>query len=145
MLILGHCCRGEGEWPRAYVVLKAHAKGKLEASAIQHWLDERVVKYKRLRGGVAFVDEVSKSASDQDPAETDQRMGRASSGGTGKTVKALIVLQISKPAAIIVSEEIQVSSMERKVDICQNPVTTPYTTSHAGRRCRIRSLMVILN
>jgi 4-coumarate--CoA ligase len=63
VLILGHCCRGEGEWPRAYVVLKAHAKGKLEASAIQHWLDERVDKYKRLRGGVAFVDEVAKSAS----------------------------------------------------------------------------------
>jgi acyl-coenzyme A synthetase/AMP-(fatty) acid ligase len=49
--------------PRAYVVLKAHAKGEVEASAVEHWFAERVIKYKRLRGGVAFVDEVPKSAS----------------------------------------------------------------------------------
>ncbi len=43
--------------------MKAHAKGKIDGSSIATWLAERVAKYKRLRGGVVFVDEVPKSAT----------------------------------------------------------------------------------
>lgn len=63
MLIPHHYCRGEDEWPRAYVVLKGPPKGQTSASVIETWLSGRVASYKRLRGGVAFVNEVPKSAS----------------------------------------------------------------------------------
>jgi 4-coumarate--CoA ligase len=45
------------------VVLKAHAKGRVDGPAIQNWIAERVSKHKRLHGGVVLVDEVPKSAS----------------------------------------------------------------------------------
>ena len=51
------------EWPRAYVTLKDHAKGKVTERQIQDWVKARVAKHKQLVGGVAFVDEVPKLAS----------------------------------------------------------------------------------
>ncbi|KAK3116454.1 hypothetical protein LTR53_003180 [Teratosphaeriaceae sp. CCFEE 6253] len=51
------------EWPRAYVALKDHARGKVTAQGIQQWMKGRVAKHKLLVGGVAFVDEVPKLAS----------------------------------------------------------------------------------
>ncbi|KAK3044663.1 hypothetical protein LTS18_000679 [Coniosporium uncinatum] len=51
------------EWPRAYVTLKDHAKGKLTESEIQEWFSKKVAKHKQLKGGVMFVDEVPKLAS----------------------------------------------------------------------------------
>lgn len=48
-----------GELPRAYVVLKPGAKAS-EAD-VASWLAERVAPYKRLTGGVAFVDAIPKS------------------------------------------------------------------------------------
>ncbi|KAK0262445.1 hypothetical protein LTS09_003156 [Friedmanniomyces endolithicus] len=53
----------EEEWPRAYVALKDHAKGKLTAKDIQQWMKGKVAKHKQLVGGIAFVDEVPKLAS----------------------------------------------------------------------------------
>jgi len=65
-----------GELPRAYIVLKA--KEKEEGSAnhdddkeheeklkkdIYEWVKERVAPYKRLDGGIVFVDSIPKSAS----------------------------------------------------------------------------------
>ena len=51
------------EWPRGYVVLQQAAKGRVTELAIQDWVKCRVAKHKWLTGGVAFVDEVPKSAS----------------------------------------------------------------------------------
>lgn len=51
------------EWPRAYVVLKESLHGPVTEQDIQSWIKTRVAKHKWLTGGVAFVDEVPKSAS----------------------------------------------------------------------------------
>lgn len=59
---VGITINGE-EWPRAYVVLKDHAKGKLTCEDIQQWMKSKVAKHKQLVGGVAFVDEIPKLAS----------------------------------------------------------------------------------
>lgn len=49
--------------PRAYVSLKDHAKGQTSEDAIVSWIAGKVATYKRLLGGVRFIDEVPKSAS----------------------------------------------------------------------------------
>lgn len=51
------------ECPRAYVVLKDHAKGRLQADEIARWLAGRVARHKHLTGGVVLIDEVPKSPS----------------------------------------------------------------------------------
>lgn len=51
------------ELPRAYVVLKESAKGKVKERDIVSWTEQRVAKHKRLEGGVKFIDEVPKSPS----------------------------------------------------------------------------------
>lgn len=51
------------ELPRAYVVLKDSAKGKVKESDIVEWTAQKVAKHKRLEGGVMFIDEVPKSPS----------------------------------------------------------------------------------
>ena len=53
-----------GELPRAYVVLKATADGKeITEQYLQDLIKERVAPYKRLDGGVIFIDQIPKSAS----------------------------------------------------------------------------------
>ena len=53
-----------GELPRAYVVLNAKADPKeVTDEYIMDWVKERVAPYKRLNGGVIFVDQIPKSAS----------------------------------------------------------------------------------
>ena len=51
------------ELPRAYVVLKDGARGKVKERDIVAWMAQRVAKHKRLEGGVCFIDEVPKSPS----------------------------------------------------------------------------------
>lgn len=51
------------EWPRAYVVLQAHAIGKVTPEEIQTWIMPRVAKHKWLVGGVSFVAEVPRLQS----------------------------------------------------------------------------------
>ncbi|KAK1979300.1 AMP-binding enzyme [Colletotrichum cereale] len=52
---------GEGtELPRAYVVAD---KTQISAEEIQKWVAEQVASYKRLRGGVIFIDGIPKSPS----------------------------------------------------------------------------------
>lgn len=51
------------ELPRAYVVLKESARGKVKERDIVEWTAKRVAKHKRLEGGVSFIDEVPKSPS----------------------------------------------------------------------------------
>lgn len=53
-----------GELPRAYVVLKPSAdRNEITEHYMQDWVKERIAPYKRLNGGVRFVDSVPKSAS----------------------------------------------------------------------------------
>ncbi|KAI9808311.1 MAG: hypothetical protein M1825_004768 [Sarcosagium campestre] len=52
------------EVPRAFIVPAEGADTTEEvAGEISHWLQDRVANHKRLRGGVAWIDEVPKSAS----------------------------------------------------------------------------------
>ncbi|XP_014562276.1 hypothetical protein COCVIDRAFT_21847 [Bipolaris victoriae FI3] len=52
------------ELPRAYIVLRSLADATPEmAENIKAWLAERVAKYKRLEGGVHFVDAIPKNPS----------------------------------------------------------------------------------
>lgn len=52
------------ELPRAYVVLAPGVeRSERTAEEIAKWLEERVSNYKRLRGGVRFVDAIPKSAT----------------------------------------------------------------------------------
>jgi acyl-CoA synthetase (AMP-forming)/AMP-acid ligase II len=54
-----------GELPRAYIVLKENCEKAHEEmeKEIYDWVKERVVPYKRLDGGIVFIEEVPKSAS----------------------------------------------------------------------------------
>lgn len=51
-----------GELPRAYIVLK-QGQTMLTADEVMEWMHPQVAAYKRLHGGVIFVDEIPKSAS----------------------------------------------------------------------------------
>ncbi|TKA73668.1 hypothetical protein B0A49_06985 [Cryomyces minteri] len=79
------------ERPRAYVVLKDTAKGKVSEQDIIAWTAKQVAKHKQLTGGVKVIDEVPKSASGKiqrkvmrDWAARD----RDAMVGEGATVKA---------------------------------------------------------
>ena len=50
-----------GEMPRAYVVPRQGAQ--CSAGDVQRWVEGRAVRYKRLKGGVVFVDAIPKNAS----------------------------------------------------------------------------------
>jgi 4-coumarate--CoA ligase len=52
-----------GELPRAYVVLSEQSVGAVTETDIYEWIKERVTAYKRLDGGIVFVDTIPKSAS----------------------------------------------------------------------------------
>ncbi|KAL8715190.1 MAG: hypothetical protein Q9220_001148 [cf. Caloplaca sp. 1 TL-2023] len=51
------------ERPRAYIMLKPDAKDRVKEEDIHKWIRPRVVPHKYLTGGIAFVEEVPKSAS----------------------------------------------------------------------------------
>ncbi|PHH93259.1 hypothetical protein CDD83_9529 [Cordyceps sp. RAO-2017] len=51
------------ERPRAYVVIQDASRDKTTPESIQAWTASRVAKYKRLEGGVVFVDEIPKLPS----------------------------------------------------------------------------------
>jgi len=55
----------KGEIPRAYIVLKADTKESKEecSNQINEFVDKHVAKYKRLAGGIEFVDAIPKSAA----------------------------------------------------------------------------------
>jgi 4-coumarate--CoA ligase len=54
----------ETELPRAYVVVaKGFVAGKELEREVCAWLEGKVASYKRLRGGVRFVEEIPKSAA----------------------------------------------------------------------------------
>ena len=51
-----------GELPKAFVVLKPGVEG-VKAEDVQSFVDERVSPHSKLRGGVAFLDAIPKSAA----------------------------------------------------------------------------------
>lgn len=52
------------ELPRAYIVpTKGYTGNEDLAKQVSGWLDQKVAPYKRLRGGIRFVDEIPKSAA----------------------------------------------------------------------------------
>lgn len=52
------------ELPRAYIVpAEGHTPGEDLETVISAWLHEKVAPYKKLRGGIRFIDEVPKSAT----------------------------------------------------------------------------------
>jgi len=52
------------ERPRAYVVLKEHAQGKVTSKEIVDWVAAKVAKHKQLTGGLVIIDgEIPKSPS----------------------------------------------------------------------------------
>ncbi|KAJ3392842.1 hypothetical protein HDU84_003326 [Entophlyctis sp. JEL0112] len=59
--VIGRADKSAGEVPRAFVVLKP--KVKCSEAEIIEFMDKKVAPHKRLRGGVAFVSEIPKSAS----------------------------------------------------------------------------------
>lgn len=73
------------EAPRAYVVPAPGVKrDEATAAAIVKWMDGKVAYYKKLRGGVRFVDEIPKSAAGKilrrvlkDQAREEEKSGRA--------------------------------------------------------------------
>lgn len=58
--VVGVTIQGE-ESPRAYVVVQQSEKGKLSEKDVADWLAGKVSRYKRLTGGVVFVDLVPKN------------------------------------------------------------------------------------
>jgi len=53
-----------GELPRAYVTLKEGVReDDVTESDIKEWVKEKLAPFKRLEGGVHFIDKVPKSAS----------------------------------------------------------------------------------
>jgi 4-coumarate--CoA ligase len=73
------------EAPRAYVVPAPGVKRDEAAAAeIVKWMDGKVAYYKKLRGGVRFVDEIPKSAAGKilrrvlkDRAREEEKSGKA--------------------------------------------------------------------
>ncbi len=58
--VVGVTIDGE-EKPRAYVVLKEDAKGRITGGELVKWMDSRVARHKRLTAGVVFVDAIPKN------------------------------------------------------------------------------------
>lgn len=54
---------GDSELPRAYVVRKKSGGSDLKERAVVEWIEKRLTKYKRLEGGVKFVENIPKTAS----------------------------------------------------------------------------------
>lgn len=50
-----------GEVPKAYVVLKDNEK--VQPTVLEEYVNGRVVDYKKLRGGIAFIDNIPKNDS----------------------------------------------------------------------------------
>ena len=52
-----------GEVPRAYVVKKPGVSPEIDEEEVKAFVAERVAPYKKLRGGVVFIDAIPRNAS----------------------------------------------------------------------------------
>ena len=56
--------REDGELPKAFVVIKEDSRNKeITDEDISKWFNNNVAPYKRLHGGIEFIDEIPKTAS----------------------------------------------------------------------------------
>lgn len=56
--------KAEGQLPRAYIVRRPGSDGDaLNEEKVKRFMDERLAKYKRLDGGVIFMNAIPKNAS----------------------------------------------------------------------------------
>lgn len=55
--------RDESEFPRAYVVRRPGSDNRINEEDVKKFLAERLIYYKRLDGGVVFMDAIPKTAS----------------------------------------------------------------------------------
>lgn len=55
--------RDESEFPRAYVVRRSGSGDKLSEENVKKYVAERLIYYKKLDGGVVFVEAIPKTAS----------------------------------------------------------------------------------
>lgn len=54
---------GDTEAPKAFVVLTPASKGKISEKELSQYVQDKVANYKRLRGGLVFIDAVPRSPS----------------------------------------------------------------------------------
>lgn len=88
--VIGVTIVGE-ELPRAYVVLQPDGKGKVQGKEIAEWLAKRVSKYKRLVGGVVFVDSIPKNpVSASCPSIHCMMSNRANNEQSGKILRKVL-------------------------------------------------------
>ena len=73
---------GEGEVPRAYVVRRPGHEPKVRNEEVKSWVRERLASFKRLDGGVRFVDSIPKTASGKILKRLLRDEARAESKGT---------------------------------------------------------------
>ncbi|KAK8151695.1 4-coumarate-CoA ligase [Phyllosticta citrichinensis] len=78
----------EQEYPRAYVVLKDAARGRVSEGDLQAWIATKVAPHKCLTGGVAFVDVVPKLQSGKIMRKVMREWAKRDAEGVGKTVRA---------------------------------------------------------
>ncbi|KAK7513946.1 4-coumarate-CoA ligase [Phyllosticta citriasiana] len=76
----------EQEHPRAYVVLKDTARGRVSDREIQAWIATKVAPHKCLTGGVAFVDVVPKLQSGKIMRKVMREWAKRDAEGVGKTL-----------------------------------------------------------
>ncbi|KAF2709612.1 acetyl-CoA synthetase-like protein [Pleomassaria siparia CBS 279.74] len=70
---------GDSELPRAYVVRKEGSEG-LQEKDVKAWMEGKLAKYKRLEGGVRFVQEIPKTASGKILKRTLREMAKRDMG-----------------------------------------------------------------
>lgn len=63
--VVGVQDKNQGEVPCAFIVLapSLHSDGKQDAERLMTWMESKVAPYKRLRGGIRFVESIPRNAS----------------------------------------------------------------------------------
>lgn len=63
--VVGVQDKNQGEVPCAFIVLapSLHSDGKQDAERLMAWMESKVAPYKRLRGGIRFVESIPRNAS----------------------------------------------------------------------------------
>lgn len=69
------------EVPRAYIILAEGYKGKVTGEDIAKWMEDKVIRYKRLVGGVEIVNEIPKNPSGKILRKTLREAYKASQQG----------------------------------------------------------------
>ncbi|KAK5128233.1 hypothetical protein LTR85_002900 [Meristemomyces frigidus] len=95
--VVGITLHGE-EWPRAYVAVADHAKGKLTAKDIAAYMKVKVAKHKQLVGGIAFVDEVPKLASGKIQRKVMREWAKRDAPGLEKEMGSNLILYVASNA-----------------------------------------------